>query len=82
MRKPAFCISDNIDTDYLCSNCTADQRLCFHFSDTAIPRLLLSKISSCFIASVSVQAGLCQTWSETQITCFVMAGDNFQSILW
>ena len=33
MVKPAFCICENKDTDQLLSNCAADQRLCFHYTD-------------------------------------------------
>ena len=32
--------------DQLCSNCKADQHLCFRYSDSAIPPLLNFKISS------------------------------------
>ena len=32
--------------DQLCSNCEADQRLCFHYTDSTIPLLPKSKISS------------------------------------
>ena len=31
--------------DQLCSNCTADQRLCLRFTDSTIPPLLIPKIS-------------------------------------
>ena len=44
-QKTGFCLSEN-DTDKLCSNCTADQRLCFHHTDNTFPLLLKSKISS------------------------------------
>ena len=33
MRKPAFCMCENKDTDQLCSSCTADQCLCFRYSE-------------------------------------------------
>ena len=39
MRKPAFCICENKDTDQLCGNRTADQCLCFRYIDSAIPLL-------------------------------------------
>ena len=45
MRKPAFCICESKDADQLCSNCTADERLCFRYKDSTIT-LLKSKISS------------------------------------
>ena len=42
MRKPAFCICENKDADQLRSNCAADQRLCFRYTESTIP--LLPKI--------------------------------------
>ena len=39
VRKPAFCICENKDTDQLCGNRTADQRLCFRYIDSTIPLL-------------------------------------------
>ena len=41
-RKPDFCLSEN---------CTADQRLCFCYTDSTIPILLTSEISSFFLAT-------------------------------
>ena len=63
MRKTDFCLCENKDTDQLCSNCTADQCLCFRYWDSTIPLLLKSEISS-FDPSMTVQASLSQTWSE------------------
>ena len=71
MRKSDFCLGENKGADQLCSNCPADQRLCFRYSDSTIPRLLISKISSFYLSSVTVHPGLCQTWSETQTVCFL-----------
>ena len=65
MRKPAFCIWENKDADQLSGNHEADQHLCFRYSDSTIPLLPTSEISSLYISSVAVQPGLCQTWSET-----------------
>ena len=39
MRKPAFCICENKDTDQLRANREADQRLCFRYIDSTIPLL-------------------------------------------
>ena len=39
MRKPDFCICENKDADQLCGNRTADQRLCFRYTDSTIPLL-------------------------------------------
>ena len=45
VRKPDFCLGENKGADQLRSNCEADQRLCFRFTDTTIPLLCISKIS-------------------------------------
>ena len=77
MGKPAICICENKDADQLRGNREADQRLCFRYSDSTIPPLLNSKISSFKPASVAVQAGLCQTWSETTLLFFPRGGSFF-----
>ena len=46
MGKPTICIDENKDADQLRGNREADQRLCFRYSDSTIPPLLNSKISS------------------------------------
>ena len=46
VRKPAFCICENKDPDQLRGTCEADQRLCFRFTDSTIPLLPKSEISS------------------------------------
>ena len=42
IRKPTICIYENKDADQL----RGDQRLCFRYSDSTIPLLLKSEISS------------------------------------
>ena len=46
MGKPTICIGENKGADQLRGNREADQRLCFRYSDSTIPPLLYSKISS------------------------------------
>ena len=46
MGKPTICIGENKGADQLRGNREADQRLCFRYSDSTIPPLLNSKISS------------------------------------
>ena len=70
MRKPAICICENKDTDRLRGYREADQRLRFRHTDSAIPNLSKSEISS-IPSSVAVQPDLCQTWSETPKTGFL-----------
>ena len=38
MRKPEFRLCENKGTYQLCSNCTADQRICFRYTDEAHTR--------------------------------------------
>ena len=46
MRKPGFCKCENKDADQLRGNREADQRLCFRYTDSTIPLLPKSEISS------------------------------------
>ena len=46
MGKPTICIGENKDADQLRGNREADQRLCFRYSDSTLPLLLKSEISS------------------------------------
>ena len=46
VRKRDYCLCENKGADQLCSNCEADQRLCFRYWDSTIPLLLKSEISS------------------------------------
>ena len=75
MRKPAFCICKNKDADQLRE---ADQSLCFHYTDSTIPLLFKSEISSFQPSSVAVQPGLCRTGSETRVLVFSRRGSNEQ----
>ena len=46
-KNPGIClVCENKDADQLHSNCKADQRLCFCYSDSIIYLLPKSKISS------------------------------------
>ena len=55
MRNTFFCICENKDADQLRGDREADQRLCFHYTDSTIPLI----------------PGLCRTWSETPKTGFL-----------
>ena len=46
VRKPDFCIWENKDADQLRGNRKADQRLCFRYTESTIPLLPISEISS------------------------------------
>ena len=74
MGKPTICICKTKGADQLYGNREADQHLCFHYSDSTIPPLLNSKISSVKPSSVMVQAGFCWTWSETTLLVFPRGG--------
>ena len=60
--------------DQLRINCEADQCLCFFYMDSTIPLLSKSTISSLLPSSETVQAGLCQTWSEPKLLVFSCTG--------
>ena len=49
-----------------------DQHLCFCYIDSTNPLLPKSEISSLYPSSVVVQQVLCQIWSETLMTAFVV----------
>ena len=72
VRKLDFCLCENKGADQLRGNREADQRLCFRYRDSTFPPLLIPKFSRFWVSSVTVQAGLCWTWSETQIVGFLM----------
>ena len=64
--KPTSCIGENKDADQLRGNREADQRyreadqrLCFRYTDSTLPLLLKSEISSFQPAPVTAQAGFC-----------------------
>ena len=77
MGKPTICIGANKGADQLRSNCEADQRLCFHYTDSTIPLLSKSKISGLYPLSVTVLPGLCQTWWEPKLLVFSHTGSIF-----
>ena len=59
-----------------------DQRLCFRYTDSTIPLLSKSEISSLKASSVAVQPGLCQTWLETPKTGFLTRRLNWVRTVW
>ena len=66
-KKTSICVCETKGADKMCSNYAADQRLSFRYADSTI-HLLISNFQP---ASVTVQASLCQTWSDTKIVCFL-----------
>ena len=64
MRNPAFCICENKDADQLWSNCAADQRLSFRFTDSNSLFFLNPKFqaSSCTAQFVSDQVRNPEDW--------------------
>ena len=70
-EKTGFCICENKIADQLRGNREADQRLCFHYTDSTIPLLPKPEISCVQPSSVVVQPGLCRTWSGTLKTSFL-----------
>ena len=76
MRKPIFGICKNKDADQLRSKCEADQRLCFRYTDSTIPLLSKSKLSSLWPSSVTVQLSMSNLFGN-HIVGFLMAWLNY-----
>ena len=76
MGKPTICLGENKGADQLRGNREADQRLCFRYTNSTIPLLSKSEISSLQPSSVTVQPGLCRTCSETRLLVFPRGGSN------
>ena len=74
MREPTICMGENKGADQLCSNCEADQHLCFRYTDSTVPLLLKSKIPRVKPAPETVQASLYRTWSERKLLVFSRTG--------
>ena len=72
---------ENKDADQLCSNCIADQRLCFRDTDSIFPFLPKSEIPIFYASSVVAKVDLCQSWSEPKLLVFSHTGSyhNFIS---
>ena len=79
VRKWDYCLCEIKGAVQLRSNCEADQHLCFRYMDNTIPVLLKSNFTSFLAASVAVQTGLCQTWSETLKTGFLASRQKNKS---
>ena len=77
MRKAALCICENKDADQLRSNCKADQRLCFRYTDGIISLLSNSEICSLQPSPVLVQTGLCRICTETTSLFFFFKRGSF-----
>ena len=72
MRKPVFRICENKDAGQLRGNRAAYECLCLSYIGSPISLLPKSEIASLLSSSVTLQPGLCWTWSETKKTCFLM----------
>ena len=63
-------ICENKDADQLHGDREADECLCFRYTDSTIPLLPKTEISSLY-ASVIAQPHFCRAWSETPKTGFL-----------
>ena len=81
MGKPTICIGENKDADQLPDNREADQCLCFRYTDSTIPLLPKSEIPRFYPFSMTVQTGLCRTWSETTLLVFPRGGSYLSTLV-
>ena len=70
VKKTTICLCENKDADQLHDNRKADHRLSFRCTDSTLPLVLTSEISSFLPASVTVQSDFRQTCSETALLVF------------
>ena len=63
MRKLNICLCKNKAADQLCSNCTADQRLCFRYSDRTVPL---------FLVCILMFLGCPEGWLAGPDSCYFM----------
>ena len=61
MGKPSVYMCESKDADQMCSNYTADYRLCFRYTDSTCTLLLKSKIQASSAKIQIVFDGLCQS---------------------
>ena len=61
-RKPDFLLCENKSADQLCSNCSADQRLCFRDTDSTVH--LLFKLRNFKLLAFFFCDGTCRFVSE------------------
>ena len=72
MGKPTICLDENKGADQLRSNCEADQRLCFRYTDSTIP--LLSKSKRGGLTLYEIYIGFCPRtdfYNIMHIACLV-----------
>ena len=70
MGTPSICIDKNKGADQPRSNCEADQRLCFRYTDSTIPLLSKCKTSTLSPSSATVKPSLCRTCLEPKLLVF------------
>ena len=73
--------NNNLHRQRCRSNYEADQRLCFHYTDSIVTLLLKSEISSFKPVSFTAQTGLCKTCSETTLLVFSRDDSYYIKIL-
>ena len=81
MIKTDLSLCGNKGADQLCINCTADQRLCFRYSDSTIPILVKSEILNFYTSLVTAQAGLCQTHLKSLRPVFSRRGSPLSNLM-
>ena len=57
MGKPTICLGENKGADQLRSNCEADQRLCFRYTDSTVPLLLKDVVWDIFVFALGNTPG-------------------------
>ena len=82
MTKPAFAICQNKGADQPAHLRSLISTFVVHCLDSIIPLVSTSEISSLYLASLAVQAGLCLTWLQTPKTGFTWTQPSPWVLLW
>ena len=80
VQKPTICICENKDADQLCSNCTADQCLCFCYSDSNVPLLLIPKFQASSILLCQYKLVFVGPGRKPKLLVFSCKGSNDSNI--
>ena len=72
MEKPTICIGENKGADKLRSNCEADQRLCFRYTDSTFPLLSKTQNFKPLTIFCDYTARFVSDLVGTQTVCFLM----------
>ena len=79
MRKPVYAYANNKGADQPAHPRSLISAFVVRCLDSTMPLVSISEISSLYLASVTAQAGLCLTWSQTSKASFLVTRLNYSN---